>query len=102
MLHYLYHTTAICSTACPNIQLADTTLQPDGDEGENGLKKEGEKGKKNGKKGDVYHGKKQQDGADSDKGQDNVVMMLVERGVRHPASLSSSLSLLLEVSIAVQ
>ena len=48
------------------------------------------------------HGKKQQGGADGDKGQDNVVMMLVERGVRQPASLSSSLSLLLEVIITVQ
>ena len=115
-------TTAICSAACPNIHSIDSTLQSDdggmgvehkgGDDGEEKKEKGKDKGKekgpgkekKGGKKGDVDQGKKLLDGADSDKGvrkdgeHDNVVALLVERGVRHPADLLSSLSLLLEVS----
>ena len=76
-----------------------------GDEGEKGREKGGEKGAENGKRSGgkgsvgVDSGKGHDKGVKKDGGlpHDNVVMMLVERGVRHPASLSSSLSLLLEV-----
>ena len=95
-------TTAICSAACPNIHSIDSTLQSD-DGGMGVEHKGGDDGEEKKEKG-KDKGKEKGPGKDSDKGvrkdgeHDNVVALLVERGVRHPADLLSSLSLLLEVS----